>query len=322
MRPALALLLNAIIAAPALSQQPAPQPPPTPPAGVQPAKPMTGSQPAALPTGSTPMTIQPVEPPKPNAIPVPDGPAISKKELEGGLIIEDIKLGDGYEVKPGGAVVAYYHGTLKSDGTIFDSAYERGEPVAFPLSGVIKGWQNGVPGMKIGGVRRLTIPADMAYGASSRPKIPANSDLVFIIQLVDALRVEEVKAGEGDAAEGRFVAVTTYSMKDASGKEIEKADAAHPYIWVPNEMQGMQFGLEGMKPGGKRHLHIPKEMNASSPMSGTTRPQKVPLDVDVELVACRNLNPRPPAPPPPPPAPTGSTPAPTGSTPAPTGGAH
>jgi FKBP-type peptidyl-prolyl cis-trans isomerase len=230
---------------------------------------------------------------------------VHKEEREGGLIVEDIKIGDGYQVGEGGAVVAHYHGTLKADGSVFDSSFERGEPVAFPLSGVIPGGQKGVPGMKVGGVRKLTIPAAMAYGAQARPKIPANSDLVFIIQLVNALETKDIKEGTGDPAEGRFVAVTTHRFLDDSGKVVSKADAANPYIWIPNENQGVLFGLEGMKPGGKRVIHIPKEMNNLSQIPDTDRPANVPLVMEVELIAVKNLQPR--KVPTPPPAPTGTT---------------
>jgi FKBP-type peptidyl-prolyl cis-trans isomerase len=227
------------------------------------------------------------------AIPVPDGPAINKQELEGGLIIEDIKIGDGYEVKPGGAVVALYHGTLKDGGKEFDSAFKRGEPIAFPLSGVIPGWQKGVPGMKIGGIRRLTIPAALGYGAQGAGQdIPPNADLVFIIQLVDALQIEDIKVGDGEDAFGQNVAVTAYVIKDKDGKEIERCDASKPYIWIPGEFQPIQFGLEGMKVGGKRKLIVPKQMNVSPPQANSTRPQNVPCEMEVELIAVRNLQPR------------------------------
>src|SRR5437868_287068 len=82
-------------------------------------------------------TDQPATPPAPTAVPVPNLPILETKELEGGLIIEEMKIGDGYEVKPGDAVVAFYHGTLKSDGKEFDSAFRRGEPTAFSLNGVV-----------------------------------------------------------------------------------------------------------------------------------------------------------------------------------------
>jgi len=97
----------------------------------------------------------------------------------------DIVVGTGDEVQPGATITAHYTGALVADGTIFQSSHDFGDPVTFPLGGVIAGWTQGVPGMKIGGTRRLVIPAEMAYGASSpAPNIPANSDLVFDIELV------------------------------------------------------------------------------------------------------------------------------------------
>ena len=96
----------------------------------------------------------------------------------------DIKEGTGDEVKAGDTVTAHYTGALAKDGTIFQSSKDMGQPATFPLSGVIKGWQDGVPGMKVGGTRRLVIPAAQAYGETARDGIPANSDLVFDIELV------------------------------------------------------------------------------------------------------------------------------------------
>lgn len=104
------------------------------------------------------------------------------KELE----ILDIVPGTGDEVQPGATITAHYTGALCANGVIFQSSHDMGRPITFPLSGVIKGWQHGVPGMKVGGTRRLIIPAEMAYGSQSpAPNIPANSDLVFDIELVE-----------------------------------------------------------------------------------------------------------------------------------------
>lgn len=226
----------------------------------------------------------------PGAIPVPDLPVIKRTELEGGLIAEDMKIGEGYEVKPGGAVVAHYHGTLLEGGREFDSSFKRGEPMAFPLNGVIQGWQKGVPGMKVGGIRRLTVPAALAYGVDGAGEdIPPNSDLIFVIQLVDALQIEDLKEGTGEAATGQCVAVTTHTIKDKDGKEVEKVDASHPYVWFPGELEGMQYGLEGMKVGGKRRITIPKEMNLANPQLPSARPTGVPIVVEMDLVAMRNL---------------------------------
>ena len=103
------------------------------------------------------------------------------KELE----IIDIEVGDGEEVKPGATITAHYTGALCKNGIIFQSSFDFGNPITFGLDQVIKGWTQGVPGMKVGGTRRLIIPAEMAYGAASPAKnIPANSDLVFDIALM------------------------------------------------------------------------------------------------------------------------------------------
>lgn len=97
----------------------------------------------------------------------------------------DTVVGTGAEVKPNDTVTAHYIGALAKDGTIFDTSFDRGQPATFPLSGVIKGWQEGVPGMKVGGKRRLLIPASLGYGAQgSPPKIGPNEPLVFDIELV------------------------------------------------------------------------------------------------------------------------------------------
>lgn len=101
------------------------------------------------------------------------------------LQVVDIKTGDGEVVKEGATVTAHYTGALAKDGTIFQSSKDTGQPATFPLSSVIEGWKEGVPGMKVGGIRRIIIPAEQAYGEQSpSPNIPPNSDLVFDIELV------------------------------------------------------------------------------------------------------------------------------------------
>ena len=100
------------------------------------------------------------------------------------LQVIDREVGTGDEVKPGDTVTAHYTGALCKNGVIFQSSHDFGEAISFPLNGVIEGWQKGMPGMKVGGWRRIIIPSDMAYGPSSpAPNIPANSDLVFDIEL-------------------------------------------------------------------------------------------------------------------------------------------
>jgi FKBP-type peptidyl-prolyl cis-trans isomerase len=108
-------------------------------------------------------------------------PVDSVSELQ----IIDVQPGTGDEVKPGATITAHYTGALAKDGTIFQSSHDFGDAITFGLSQVIAGWTNGVPGMKVGGIRRLVIPAAQAYGAQSpSANIPPNSDLVFDIELV------------------------------------------------------------------------------------------------------------------------------------------
>jgi FKBP-type peptidyl-prolyl cis-trans isomerase len=102
------------------------------------------------------------------------------------LQIEDIRPGAGPEAKAGQTVIVHYVGTL-TNGQKFDSSRDRGQGFSFPLGAgrVIKGWDQGVAGMKVGGLRKLTIPPHLGYGASGFPPvIPPNSTLVFEVELL------------------------------------------------------------------------------------------------------------------------------------------
>lgn len=105
----------------------------------------------------------------------------------------DVTVGSGAEVQPGACIIAQYHGTL-TDGTVFDSTYEgegQGVPIRFSLLNVIPGWQEGLVGMKEGGVRVLNIPSDLAYGPNgSPPVIGPDEDLVFVVELVEVVENE------------------------------------------------------------------------------------------------------------------------------------
>lgn len=97
----------------------------------------------------------------------------------------DTKEGTGATVKPGDKVTVDYTGAVASTGIIFQSSKDTGQQATFSLSGVIPGWSQGIPGMKVGGTRRLLIPASLAYGANppQGSGIPANADLVFDVTL-------------------------------------------------------------------------------------------------------------------------------------------
>ncbi len=97
----------------------------------------------------------------------------------------DLKEGDGEVCKKWATIRAHYTGAVCKTGDIFQSSIDMGRPITFSLEQVIEGWQEGVPGMKVGGKRRIIIPSDQAYGASSpAPNIPNHADLVFDIELL------------------------------------------------------------------------------------------------------------------------------------------
>lgn len=104
----------------------------------------------------------------------------------GKLQIEEIKVGEGREVTSGDIVVMHYSGTLE-DGTKFDSSYDRGTPfeTRIGVGQVIEGWDMGVPGMKIGGKRKLVIPPSLGYGERGIGPIPGNATLIFEVELLD-----------------------------------------------------------------------------------------------------------------------------------------
>lgn len=114
------------------------------------------------------------------AVTKPSGPAPAKLE------IKDLIKGTGAEAKLGQSITVNYVGYLYATGKVFDSSWSRGEASTFTLEtgSLIPGWTQGIPGMKVGGRRELIIPAALAYGAKGTSGIPANSPLVFVIDLL------------------------------------------------------------------------------------------------------------------------------------------
>ena len=114
-------------------------------------------------------------------------PEAEWKKNASGLEIQELKLGEGAEAKAGATVDVHYTGWLL-DGTKFDSSVDRGKPFSFHLGAgeVIRGWDEGVAGMKVGGKRKLRIPAEMGYGArGAGGVIPPNATLHFLVELID-----------------------------------------------------------------------------------------------------------------------------------------
>ncbi len=125
---------------------------------------------------------------KEGKVPPPDGPQAKlgpkAVTMPNGLKYEDQVVGTGKEAKTGSNISVHYTGWL-TDGTKFDSSRDRGAPYVITLPGqVIQGWNEGIPGMKLGGKRKLVIPPDLGYGEQGKGDIPPGATLVFELELM------------------------------------------------------------------------------------------------------------------------------------------
>jgi peptidylprolyl isomerase len=100
------------------------------------------------------------------------------------LVVTDIEIGTGAEAKPGDKVDVHYLGVDLESGEEFDSSWSRGQSVDFPLAALIAGWQQGIPGMKVGGRRQLIVPPHLAYGAAGTGHQLSGRTLIFVIDLL------------------------------------------------------------------------------------------------------------------------------------------
>ena len=118
-------------------------------------------------------------------------PELEKPEIDfpGGpapttLQVEDVTVGEGAQATPGATVLVHYVGIDFESGEEFDASWNRGEPIEFPLRGLIKGWQEGIPGMKVGGRRQLVVPPELAYGPTGGGHQLSGRTLIFVIDLL------------------------------------------------------------------------------------------------------------------------------------------
>jgi peptidylprolyl isomerase len=114
------------------------------------------------------------------AVPVTVGPPPTQ------LVTKDLQVGTGATVNPGATVTVDYVGVSCSTGKVFDSSYSSGQSVPLSLSQVIPGWQQGIPGMKVGGLRLLGIPPDLAYGSQGRPPVIAPDETLWFVVKVES----------------------------------------------------------------------------------------------------------------------------------------
>jgi peptidylprolyl isomerase len=108
----------------------------------------------------------------------PEGPAPTE------LDVADVVVGDGAEAQPGARVTVHYLGVEYDSGEEFDSSWGRGESITFPLAGLIQGWQDGIPGMRVGGRRKLVVPPHLAYGPTGGGHPLSGKTLIFVIDLL------------------------------------------------------------------------------------------------------------------------------------------
>ena len=220
------------------------------------------------------------------------------------------KKGDGEAAKAGDKVSVHYAGRL-TDGSPFDDSYKRGKPFSFPLGGgrVIKGWDEGIAYLNVGDSATLIIPAELGYGSVDRPTIPANSTLIFDVQLMEVKKV--IKPKEYDVA-GKDTIYTGTGLKyirtnKTDGKEVtagatvsvhytgylldgtifdSSVSRGEPISFPIGEsrvIKGWDEGIAYLKVGEKARLIIAPELGYGGRAMGPI-PANSTLVFDVELV--------------------------------------
>jgi peptidylprolyl isomerase len=204
------------------------------------------------------------------------------------LVITDVTEGTGTGAVSGDTVVVHYVGVRSADGAEFDNSYDRGKPfsVTIGVGQVIKGWDEGLVGIKAGGRRQLDVPADLAYGDSppSTDVIQPGDALSFVIDAITIIPKSDPADAPvvsipptpnqteqtftdliiGDGAEiqpGQTVAVQLLAFSAADGKQLDSSwEAGTPLTFVPGSGQlppGLEKAVDGMKVGGRRQVDIP-----------------------------------------------------------------
>ena len=259
----LMVLIAALIAVPAMAQEDA------------------GDQKSPAPETEAAAEATPVPAPTPSPEPTPRPiEGIEPVTTESGLKYWDIKAGEGETPRSGAKVTVDYTGWLK-DGTMFDSSVTKGRPFKFRTNtGVIQGWLEGISTMKAGGIRRLEIPADMAYGKQARGKIPADADLIFEIELISideqgpekpstegieptttesGVKYWDIEKGEGESPSAIDRIKMDYSGWVDSGRLAWSSfGTGRPFDGPMSAMpEGWAEGVRSMKAGGRRVIAVP-----------------------------------------------------------------
>ncbi len=217
------------------------------------------------------------------------------KTTPSGLKYIDQFEGEGEPAKAGDTVEVHYTGTLRADGSKFDSSLDRKQPFKFTVGKrqVIKGWDEGVAGMKPHGKRKLIIPCELGYGVQGQPPtIPSNADLVFEVELLriippvprlSKLEIDDIAVGDGPEVKNGSTVEVIYTGRLMSNGEVFDSNAGKEPIEVKvgesKVIKGWHEGLLGMKARGIRKLSIP----ASLAYGGRGASEKIPPDADLEF---------------------------------------
>lgn len=228
-----------------------------------------------------------------------------------GLKVEDMVVGTGREAHAGDTLTVDYTGWLLDKYNVepFDASRLHDKPFDFVLGqgDVIAGWDQGLVGMKVGGKRKLTVPAELGYGASgaANGRIPPNSPLVFEVELlhvqgpaaatlpattVTKLKIEDLLIGTGAEAKTGDTVSVHYTGWLENGTKFDSSIGGQPIEFVLGQgrvIAGWEQGLLGMKVGGKRRLTIPPTLAYGENGAGDTIPPNAALIFEVELVSIK-----------------------------------
>jgi FKBP-type peptidyl-prolyl cis-trans isomerase len=227
-----------------------------------------------------------------------------------GLQYDDVVLGTGAQAQAGQSVTVHYTGWLldpaapNGRGRKFDSSKDRDDPFEFDLGAgmVIRGWDEGVQGMKVGGTRVLTIPPELGYGArGAGGVIPPNATLVFEVELLPtperpSLQMVDVVVGTGAVAEAGQSVTVHYtgwlhepSAPNGRGRKFDSSkDRGDPFqfdLGAGMVIQGWDVGVQGMQVGGTRVLIIPAHLGYGARGAGGVIPPNATLQFEVDLLA-------------------------------------
>ncbi len=229
------------------------------------------------------------------------------KKTESGLEYADEKEGDGETPKAGQTCIVHYTGWLwenNAKGKEFDSSKKRNAPFAFHVAEgqVIKGWDEGVATMKVGGKRELLIPAELGYGEKGRGGvIPPNATLLFEVELLGVLKktdsgleYRDIKVGDGPSPKSGQTCVMHYTgwlWQSAKGKKFDSSlDRGESFsfpIGTKSVIAGWDEGVATMKVGGKRELLIPANLGYGASGAGSAIPPNATLFFEVELLGVK-----------------------------------